>query len=329
MRFLEQGARGVQLFYVTSAVTLLMSWKARADGYRPFLIRRLFRIVPLFWIAALVYLSFASTFPAISAGYFSPGTSWSWVDVSRQLLFLDAIFPSNSSIVPGGWTIDTEMFFYLLLPALIFFIRNWLVALAAYFISIILTYKAFPIYFDFLVSVIPNIPKETIAVWATLSLPAQLPIFLAGFVAFYLLEDQNILPQPNKKSLVYLLLLSSLLMGILSIIPSQLSLWGIPLGILVVCFGRRNGGLLINKPIINLGKVSFSAYIWHFMIINLIYLERDLGVDLIGLKNGGGYTKFVILLLLILLITYPISYISFKYIEKPMIKIGGVIAKRY
>ena len=37
----DQGARGVQLFFVASAITLCMSWEARRDGAIPFYIRRL------------------------------------------------------------------------------------------------------------------------------------------------------------------------------------------------------------------------------------------------------------------------------------------------
>lgn len=68
MRILEQGARGVQLFFVTSALTLLMSWQYRNDGYAPFIIRRIFRIAPLVWFATPGYLLFTG----IGAGYFGP-----------------------------------------------------------------------------------------------------------------------------------------------------------------------------------------------------------------------------------------------------------------
>src|ERR1700752_554732 len=50
-KILGQGARGVQLFFVTSALTLSMSWVARNESAADFFTRRIFRIVPMFWIA--------------------------------------------------------------------------------------------------------------------------------------------------------------------------------------------------------------------------------------------------------------------------------------
>ncbi len=48
------GARGVQLFYVVSALTLLMSREKRQGKEqaptRNFFIRRFFRIAPLYWV---------------------------------------------------------------------------------------------------------------------------------------------------------------------------------------------------------------------------------------------------------------------------------------
>src|SRR5258708_32803586 len=54
-KILSQGARGVQLFFVTSALTLSLSWVARQENAAEFYIRRFFRIAPMFWIAVVVF----------------------------------------------------------------------------------------------------------------------------------------------------------------------------------------------------------------------------------------------------------------------------------
>src|SRR5579872_2655088 len=51
-----QGARGVQLFFVTSALTLSMSWVARNEGASEFYTRRIFRIAPMFWVAIIFFV---------------------------------------------------------------------------------------------------------------------------------------------------------------------------------------------------------------------------------------------------------------------------------
>lgn len=54
MRVMTEGARGVQLFYIASAITLCMSWSARREGdlrpVRDFYLRRIFRIAPMFYL---------------------------------------------------------------------------------------------------------------------------------------------------------------------------------------------------------------------------------------------------------------------------------------
>lgn len=73
----QQGARGVQLFYVLSALTLFLSMGSRAaQERRPtlnFFLRRFFRIAPLFYCAMLYYLSVAGWLGAAGLGRESAG----------------------------------------------------------------------------------------------------------------------------------------------------------------------------------------------------------------------------------------------------------------
>jgi hypothetical protein len=55
---LNYGERGVQLFFIVSGYTMMLTFGERDDlaAARSFYIRRLFRIVPLFWVAIVFYL---------------------------------------------------------------------------------------------------------------------------------------------------------------------------------------------------------------------------------------------------------------------------------
>ncbi len=53
---LDQGARGVQLFFVTSALTLMMSRASRNEGVWQFYARRFFRIALMFWLAIAYFV---------------------------------------------------------------------------------------------------------------------------------------------------------------------------------------------------------------------------------------------------------------------------------
>src|SRR5208283_2381124 len=99
------GSRGVQLFYIASALTLCMSWQFRSTHeiypIRNFFLRRFFRIAPMFYIAIIYYVFFN----AVSPRYFAlNGIPW-W-SILLTALFLHGFHPDAiNSVVPGGWSV--------------------------------------------------------------------------------------------------------------------------------------------------------------------------------------------------------------------------------
>ncbi|MCX5882897.1 MAG: acyltransferase family protein, partial [Deltaproteobacteria bacterium] len=116
---MSNGARGIQLFYIASALTLCMSWRFRSkheiSPFRDFFLRRFFRIAPMFYVAIVFYVLLYG----FSLRYGSPnGIEWWFVPLTA--LFLHGFHPETiTSVVPGGWSIAVEMNFYLVLPLLL------------------------------------------------------------------------------------------------------------------------------------------------------------------------------------------------------------------
>lgn len=121
------GAAGVDVFFVISGFIMWVVTCRNSPGPVVFLVRRVQRIVPLYWALTLGVVAAAvlapGAFPAMR-----PTTG----HVLRSLLFLphrDAVGLIAPLIVPG-WTLNYEMFFYLLFaggllaPAAI---RPWMV----------------------------------------------------------------------------------------------------------------------------------------------------------------------------------------------------------
>ena len=56
---MDYGQLGVQLFFIVSGYTMMLTFgdKINSAGVRSFYVRRVFRIVPLFWIAIIFYLA--------------------------------------------------------------------------------------------------------------------------------------------------------------------------------------------------------------------------------------------------------------------------------
>jgi exopolysaccharide production protein ExoZ len=109
------GALGVDIFFVISGFVM---WSIAGRGQtRPgtFLLNRIRRIVPQYWIATAVMISGAL------AGLF-PNMELTATHIVASLFFIPHVSPSNGHVWPvlvQGWTLDLEMFFYLLFAILL------------------------------------------------------------------------------------------------------------------------------------------------------------------------------------------------------------------
>src|SRR5262245_49803107 len=101
----DVGNAGVDLFFVISGfIMVFIAWEqfGRRDAPVDFFVRRLIRIVPLYWLVTTGYV-LASSHPASRI-------------VTSYLFVPD--FSANAAPLPvvlQGWTLNFEMFFYLML----------------------------------------------------------------------------------------------------------------------------------------------------------------------------------------------------------------------
>jgi peptidoglycan/LPS O-acetylase OafA/YrhL len=113
------GQMGVQLFFVASAYTLCLSWQQRHRGeaqpVRRFLVRRFFRIAPLYYLGIALFAGLHHLQSGVVAA--EPYTAG---NVLANAAFVHGFVPAaQNSIVPGGWSIGVEMAFYALFPLLV------------------------------------------------------------------------------------------------------------------------------------------------------------------------------------------------------------------
>jgi peptidoglycan/LPS O-acetylase OafA/YrhL len=110
------GMTGVQLFFLTSCVTLLMSWRGevsrlgRAD-IGAFFLRRAFRIIPTYYLGGLFYLWLDPPAHGFDLARFL--TAYGFVNL---WLPLTAPTMGQWAVIPGGWSVSVEFTFYALFP---------------------------------------------------------------------------------------------------------------------------------------------------------------------------------------------------------------------
>jgi len=321
----DQGARGVQLFFVVSAFTLMLSWHRRNDGAIAFYIRRLFRIAPVFWIAIVGFIALYGFGPR----YWAPD-GIDWRHILATATFVHGWHPTSiTSVVPGGWTIADEMTFYLVFPVLALLCRGWWQAILLFAVTIpiflIGTSAAFawPGYE----------PGYLGANFRMLWFFAQLPIFAVGIVVFFVCTLASSLPR-----WVGGLLASSAVVAALAIpftqeiLPISLvqSRWGhlaygLVFGALLVGLSTGWRGPLVFKPVCWLGDRSYSAYLWHFAILSIVSQSHLLEVVPV---SWPALARFGLCLMLVAIATFALSDITFRWIERPMIRLGGLVAER-
>ncbi len=163
------GIYGVSIFYVLSGLTLYLVYsKARLDSaqLKDFLIKRVARIFPLFWLVTILVL-------LINRNPVSP-----WVlflNFSGLFGFVDW----DAGLATGIWSIGNELVFYAFFPLFIFLARKSKMGFILLTLGITLSFVLFA--FKFLT------PEKLLAEqWSTYVNPLnQVFLFFAGFLIGY------------------------------------------------------------------------------------------------------------------------------------------------
>lgn len=261
----EFGQAGVQLFFVASAFTLCLSADNRRDEARPlrnFLIRRVFRIAPLYWLGILLYA--AVFWPDREAAAFTP------LNITANLLLIHGLVPAaNNSIVPGGWTIGTEVLFYLLFPfAYAALDRAWQRhgrrALVLAFALALLISLGWQGWFR-----LQNGFWLTNNGFAYGALPTQLPVFVLGMVWYLAGWREGRMRLGLRRNLAGGLILLVACAGVIGgDVKPLFGLLPVLAGGAAVLLGNAlHGGWLELPWLEEIGKVSYSLYILHFAVV--------------------------------------------------------------
>jgi exopolysaccharide production protein ExoZ len=110
------GSAGVDLFFVLSGYLIYGSLIGRAQPFVAYMGRRVRRIYPAFAVVFVLYVALSFAFPAESK--IPANLGGAAVYLLQNFLLLPGIFPIPP-LVTVAWSLSYEMFYYLLLPALI------------------------------------------------------------------------------------------------------------------------------------------------------------------------------------------------------------------
>lgn len=293
------GPVGVDIFFVISGFVMAVSTSKPIRAVE-FMRHRIVRVVPLYWFFTAVMAC-----AALAAPRLFPSTVVTLESVVQSLLFIPHVNPGHEGaiwpLLPPGWTLNYEMFFYLVFAVMIavglgrklwpFIVVFGVLALCGVFYDgdnpIILTYTA-PLLLEFVFGVVIGhaflrglFEQRLWLGW--LIVPALVAIVLAG-------EQDNH--------------------------AFRFLFWGVPAALLVA-------GTLALEPLIRqrsvtllqmLGDASYSIYLSHIFTVGISGLVWN------RIPQNG--TTVIIHVLLALVLSAAVGWIVHRLIEKPLLRLG-------
>ena len=326
------GQLGVQLFFIASALTLCLSASERKEN-NPFnfYVRRFFRIAPLYYFGIILYFFWSCLLNAYKGNFGIP-QGYTFLSVLENIFFVHGFDPSNFNfVVPGGWSIATEMFFYAIFPFLFallstlpfrtFVVVSFVIAIFSFFSQ----YIAIEILQPFLMEkgTIKTILKNDEFGYLYTLIINQINVFMIGMIAFKFLH--------KKIERKFLFLAAGLV--IVSCFLQNNHTYdtgydGFIYTILSSCafaiFAIKLSGTSIPdnafyRALINIGRNSFSMYIMHFIVIDVLRFVLGKSIyKVIGVSD----LKIAVIFPLLVVITYYLAKKTNKYIENPGINFG-------
>jgi peptidoglycan/LPS O-acetylase OafA/YrhL len=261
-KLLDVGHYGVELFFVLSGFLLALpfaKWRFGLGGkpsISAYYLRRLTRIEPPYLVAMV--LLFAG--PPIVASWMSTG--WDlWPNLLAGLVYQhNLIFRGLNPINPVTWSLEIEVQFYVLAPALtaVFAIRNSMVrrgTVAAFMLAAPLVRRILPPSMEY---TFDNL------IW-------HVEYFAAGFLLadFYLLEWK----QSPRRSLRWDIASLAVWPALIAALLTQSYRWTWAPLMLLACTGAFRGKilswLLSRPPITVVGGMCYSMYLIHFRLLDV------------------------------------------------------------
>jgi len=329
--YFEFGWIGVDLFFVLCGfliTDILLRTGESKNFLRNFYIRRLLKILPLYYGVLLFYFLFASFLQnlAVQYQYYHAHQRFMWLHLQNWLCIIH-IRPAGSMMLNHLWSLSILEQFYLIWPIIILIIRNTrLLARIAILIIIacVLTrLYSWSIYGDgltnFYLQYMTRIDGlcigSLVAIWRFQSYEeSKKKVFRLGLIVFgaqliLLVLSKIAGPFPHFTFVGYTCIATGF-------------------GIAVFyAIGNRNtlSRLLLENTVIKfIGKISYGLYVFHWPILTLfkIYLLKQL--------IGRGYTAslaYITISSIALLVTLVISILSYYFFEKKILALKDLITQ--
>lgn len=314
---------GAQLFFVLSAFSLMCSTEHtmnRPDWVREYLIKRLFRIAPLFYAMlafelAMFALNVFTPFPSIT-------------NIFSNVFFVFGLINNpDVGLVWAGWTIGVEMIFYVLFPVLLMVVKTKNEALILMILAVLISYVS---RVELQVQYLNTEPKSQFD-WSAFAFASNLFFFAVGIYAY---KFERALVKSGKSLHVLIPLAAVITIGVLLLTEVDRSLinvgridlivWALGFGALCVWQSVKPSLWSANRFFEYLGERSYSIYLLHPMIL---LFSRQYIVNLYSrMETSVGAYAYFVCALVVMSMVLIMTEVTYRAIEVPGIKLGRKLA---
>lgn len=309
---------GVPLFFVLSGFSLMYStsrYVGRDGWVQIYLIKRFFRIAPLFYVMVVFFSIFN-----IFVWHLMPSPPLVLINV----LFLYNLVPGyHESIVWAGWTLGVEMLFYAMFPVLLITVTNFRRGLFLFILSVLASIAA-----DHLLA------AKGQSAYASMSLVVNAHYFIAGIMTFFVyrhLAQRDV--RPPFVGVLGTLALAFAIWVIVFIQSTGIFIYthklypvtcAVVFGLLCIWQALYPSSVLSSSPAQYCGEHSYSIYLVHAVTIYELkpvygYIYGVVGSDLLA---------FFVSTAVAITAALCCASITFRFIELPGIKLGAALIEK-
>jgi len=312
----DRGWAGVDLFFIISGFIMVYVTRQSGRGFadvRSFMVARLTRIYPLWWVCAgimSVYFWITYGMPAAPDRVANSSEAFSYA--TKSFLLIPQAVPPMLGL---GWTLIHEMFFYIIFAGLLFLPRKFLPWALGVWALVTLVGSQF---------ITPAAYARDFFELA--ASPLSLEFIAGGFAGYCVIKGNLFAPKPLFIIGAILVCLGMFFFPAINIgtyTTSRVAVFALPFLLLTygwVCCELK-GTLGVPKWLSRLGDWSYSLYLTHYIVLvtlRRIYrmiMPEELKVGVAGIWDN------VLFALLAVLISVMVAAIFYAVIERPSLKL--------
>ena len=261
---------------------------------------------------AIIYFTFA-----YFVGFDFSNLDWSNLpkkELILNLFFINGFFPEYiHHYVPGGWSITVEFTFYAIFPLLFSKIKT---------INSTLVFTLITLLFSTAVYLLLEGTNVYVNEFLKLYFIAQLPVFSLGMLAYRIVTGK--ITEVKLSSLAFLAVV--VLAYCYITVPYDFA-YSLVFFLLLVLLTQKQYLLFSNKILAKIGKVSFSLYLMHFVILTVF--NRFACFKWVDIADTpSAYLYFSLGYLCLFVVAFICSNITYQFIEVLGQNLGRKLIKK-